>query len=60
MWVLTKTGNKWVNSNLNVANKPNEGMQILSWGQDEAGEVYLLVSSSNGSGGKGSVYKLVK
>ncbi len=60
MWLLTKTGNKWVNSDLEVANKPNENMQILSWGQDEAGELYMLVSFSSSSGGKSAVYKLVK
>lgn len=60
MWVLTKTGNKWTNSTLNVSNKPEGNMQILSWGQDEAGELYMLVSFSNSGGGKGSVYKLVK
>ncbi|MEP6594745.1 MAG: PQQ-dependent sugar dehydrogenase [Ginsengibacter sp.] len=60
MWLLTKTGNKWVNSDLEVGNKPNENMQILSWGQDEAEELYMLVSFSSSSGGKGAVYKVVK
>ena len=60
MWVLTKTGNKWVNSDLDVANKPDENMQIYSWGEDEDGELYMLVNFSTSSGGKGAVYKLVK
>jgi hypothetical protein len=59
MWLLTKTGNKWVNSDLEVINKPGGNMQILSWGQDEAGELYMLVSFS-ASGSNGSVYKIVK
>lgn len=60
MWVLTKTGNKWINSDLNVVNRPNENMQLLSWGEDEAGELYALVNVSASGGGKGAVYKLVK
>ena len=60
MWVLTKTGNKWINSNIDVSNKPNEDMQIYSWGEDEAGELYMLVNFSTSNGGKGAVYKLVK
>jgi glucose/arabinose dehydrogenase len=57
-WVLTKTGNKWINGDLNVSNKPDQNMQIYSWGEDEAGELYMLVNFS--SGGKGAVYKLIK
>lgn len=57
-WVLTKTGNKWINSDLGVSNKPNGNMQIYSWGEDEAGELYVLVNFSGG--GNGAVYKLVK
>lgn len=60
MWLLTKTGGKWVNSDLKVANIPDGNMQILSWGQDEAGELYMLVNFSTASGGKGAIYKLVK
>jgi glucose/arabinose dehydrogenase len=57
-WVLTKSGNNWINSDLGISNRPNENMQIYSWGEDEAGELYLLVNFSGG--GNGAVYKLVK
>ncbi len=60
MWVLWKSGNKWTNNNLDVTNKPTDNMQILSWGQDELGELYMLVNFSGSGGNKGSVYKLVK
>jgi glucose/arabinose dehydrogenase len=59
-WLLTKTGNKWVNTNLDMINKPNDNMQIYSWGQDEAGELYMLVNISAQGGSKGSVYKIAK
>src|SRR3978361_1009722 len=45
-WTLRKSGSKWVKNDLGVANKPNENMQILSWGEDEAGELYMLVNVS--------------
>jgi glucose/arabinose dehydrogenase len=57
-WILTKTGNQWINSNLGISNKPNGNMQIYSWGEDEAGELYLLVNFAGG--GNGAVYKLVR
>jgi glucose/arabinose dehydrogenase len=60
MWVLTKTGDKWTNSDLAVSNKPSGSMQILSWGADETGELYMLVNFPSAAGGTGGVYKLVK
>lgn len=58
VWILTQTGGKWVNSILAVTNRPEENMQLLSWGEDEAGELYALVNFS--VSGKGGVYKLVR
>jgi Glucose/sorbosone dehydrogenases len=58
IWALSKTGNKWENSDLNLVNKPNN-MQLLSLGEDEGGELYLLVSFSS-STAKGAVYKIVR
>jgi glucose/arabinose dehydrogenase len=60
MWLLSKAGNKWVNSDLVVSNKPGGNIQILSWGQDEAGELYMLINSSGNSRSEGSVYKIIK
>ena len=59
IWKLTKTGNKWENSDLNLVNTPKGNMQLLSLGEDEEGELYLLVSFSS-STAKGAVYKIVR
>lgn len=60
LWVLSKQGGKWVNSDLDVAKKPGGNMQLYSWGEDEAGELYMLTYFSTSNGGRGAVYKLVK
>lgn len=59
IWKLVKTGNKWENSDLNFVNKPKDNIQLLSLGEDEEGELYLLVSFSS-STAKGAVYKIVR
>lgn len=59
-WLLTKTGNTWANGSLELLDKPKENMQILSWGEDEVGELYVLANLSGSGGNKGGVYKLVK
>ncbi len=58
-WTLTQQGQKWTRQDLQFANKPAGNLQLLSFGQDEAGEVYLLVTIA-GTSNKGGVYKLVK
>jgi glucose/arabinose dehydrogenase len=58
-WVLVQNGSKWERADLELDGRPAEGLQILSWGEDEAGELYMLCSSSTSEGFKGSVYKLV-
>lgn len=58
-WTLTQKGNKWVRENLVFGNKPEGNLQLLSWGQDDAGELYMLVTIA-GASNKGGVYKLVK
>ncbi|WP_217604601.1 sorbosone dehydrogenase family protein [Chitinophaga sp. GbtcB8] len=58
-WVLVQNGSKWERADLELEGRPAEGLQILSWGEDEAGELYMLCSSSTSEGFKGSVYKLV-
>jgi glucose/arabinose dehydrogenase len=59
-WVLVPEGNRWERANLELEGRPAESLQILSWGEDEAGELYMLTSSSSRDGFKGAVYKLVK
>lgn len=58
-WTLTQQGQKWTRQDLQFANKPAGNLQLLSFGQDEAGEIYLLVTIA-GTSNKGGVYKLVK
>lgn len=58
-WTLTQKGNKWERSDLVFENKPQGNLQLLSWGQDDAGEIYMLVTIA-GASNKGGVYKLVK
>lgn len=58
-WVLVPNGKKWERTDLELEGRPAEGLQILSWGEDEAKELYMLTSSSTSSGFKGAVYKLV-
>lgn len=60
-WTLTQKGNKWERADLEIENKPAGNVQLLSWGQDQAGELYALVTIP-GAGGvvTPGVYKLVK
>ncbi|RAJ00292.1 glucose/arabinose dehydrogenase [Chitinophaga skermanii] len=58
-WTLTQSGNKWTRDDLNFQNKPNTNLAVLSFGEDEQGEIYVLTSSSDSKGFKGAVYKLV-
>ncbi|MFY0253958.1 PQQ-dependent sugar dehydrogenase [Chitinophaga sp. 30R24] len=59
-FVLVPDGNKWERANLELSGRPAGNLQILSWGQDEQGELYMLTSISGKDGFKGAVYKLVK
>lgn len=59
-WTLAQKGNKWERSDLVFGNKPEGNVQLLSWGQDEAGELYMLVTIPHANGVKSGVYKLVK
>ena len=38
-WVLQKQGNRWERADLQLEGRPTEALQILSWGEDEAGEL---------------------
>ncbi|WP_341835161.1 PQQ-dependent sugar dehydrogenase [Chitinophaga pollutisoli] len=58
-WTLAQQGGKWTRHDLVFTNKPSGNLQLLSWGQDEAGEIYMLVTIA-GASNKGGVYKLVK
>ncbi|WP_212006317.1 sorbosone dehydrogenase family protein [Chitinophaga sp. HK235] len=59
-FVLVPKGNKWERAELQLSSRPADNPFILSWGEDEQGELYMLTSSSTKNGFKGAVYKLVK
>lgn len=59
-FVLRPNGKQWDRAVLELSGRPSDNMQILSWGEDEAGELYMLASTSGSSGFRGAVYKLVK
>jgi len=59
-FVLIPNGSQWTRADLKFANPPEESLQILSWGEDEKGELYMLTSSSTKNGFKGAIYKVVK
>ncbi len=59
-FMLIPNGKKWDSAPLELTGRPAENLQILSWGEDEQGELYMLASTSGSSGFKGAVYKLVK
>ncbi|WP_291914029.1 PQQ-dependent sugar dehydrogenase [Chitinophaga sp. CB10] len=59
-FVLIQNGSKWERADLQFTNRPADNLQILSWGEDEQGELYMLTSASTSNGFKGAVYKLVK
>ncbi|HVI44912.1 MAG TPA: PQQ-dependent sugar dehydrogenase [Chitinophaga sp.] len=58
--LVPEGGNKWSRADLELSGRPADALQILSWGEDEQGELYVLTSSSTKDGFKGAVYKLVK
>ncbi|WP_349314565.1 PQQ-dependent sugar dehydrogenase [Chitinophaga sp. MM2321] len=59
-FVLAPDGRKWERAELQLSGRPADQLYILSWGEDEQGELYMLTSSSTSAGFKGAVYKLVK
>lgn len=59
-FVLVPQGKSWQRANLDLVGRPAENMQILSWGEDEQGELYMLTSISGRNGFQGAIYKLVK
>lgn len=59
-FVLESKGNQWERTPLQLSGLPNGNMQLLSWGEDEQGELYALTSTSGNDGFHGAVYKLVK
>ncbi|MEO8773596.1 MAG: PQQ-dependent sugar dehydrogenase, partial [Gelidibacter sp.] len=59
-WVLANTANEWENSDLTFVNKPEGNLQILSWGEDEDGELYMLATIESEKGLTSAIYKLIK
>lgn len=61
MFYLTETtGKKWLRGDLIISNRPSEDMRILSFGEDEQGELYILTSDDvSPFSDTGALYKLV-
>jgi glucose/arabinose dehydrogenase len=63
VWYLQKTGNDWKRGTLIIKNFPR-GAKITGWGEDQSGEMYILLNAEAGPGPygatTGSVYKIIK
>eukprot|EP00697_Spironema_sp_BW2_P007792 gnl/Spiro4/22177_TR10919_c0_g7_i1.p1 gnl/Spiro4/22177_TR10919_c0_g7~~gnl/Spiro4/22177_TR10919_c0_g7_i1.p1 ORF type:complete len:421 (-),score=-40.62 gnl/Spiro4/22177_TR10919_c0_g7_i1:776-2038(-) len=60
IFYLQKTGSKWLRGKITLQNLP-ANLKITGFGEDPAGEIYLLTNPDTGPGNtKGSVYKIVK
>ncbi|MEP0547661.1 MAG: PQQ-dependent sugar dehydrogenase [Rhodothermales bacterium] len=62
VFVATREGDAWPFEEMTFANRPDGGLDrlLLSFGQDRAGEVYVLVTDQPGlEGASGWVYRLV-
>ena len=61
VFVATREGESWPFEELNLTNRPDGELDrlLLSFGQDRAGEVYLLVTDQPAlEGASGWVYRL--
>ena len=60
VFYLQKTGSGWQRGKITLQNYP-QNLRITGFGEDPAGEQYILTNPDNGPGGaKGGIYKLVK
>ncbi len=57
IWYLSEGGEKWARGPLTLAGKPGQ-WQVYSFGEDEAGELYVLAQLTDAN--KGAVYRVVK
>lgn len=57
IWYLSEQGEKWSRGPLTLAGKPGQ-WQVYSFGEDEAGELYVLAQLTDEN--KGAVYRVVK
>jgi glucose/arabinose dehydrogenase len=60
IFYLQKAGTKWQRGRIILQNTP-QNLKITGFGEDPAGEIYILTSPDTGPGNtKGSIYKIVK
>jgi glucose/arabinose dehydrogenase len=60
IFYLQKAGTKWQRGRITLQNIP-QNLKITAFGEDPAGEIYILTSPDTGPGNtKGSIYKIVK
>lgn len=60
IYYIQKTGDEWQRGKVTLKNYP-ENLKITSWGEDTAGEIYVITSpDTSPSNTKGTIYKIVK
>jgi glucose/arabinose dehydrogenase len=60
MYYLQKTGNAWQRGKVTLQNIP-ENLKITGFGEDPAGELYLLTNPDTGPGNtEGGIFKIIK
>ncbi|MGB4774665.1 MAG: PQQ-dependent sugar dehydrogenase, partial [Daejeonella sp.] len=61
LFFLKKSGNSWVRDTISLSNKPSGDLRILSFAEDNTGELYILTNQEIGpKNTTGAVYKLIK
>ena len=60
LFVAKKAGGTWTKEKVNVTNMPGWNSYVLSFGQDNDGEIYVMATDTLGPvGGLDKIYKLV-
>ena len=60
MFYLEKKGESWIRGTVSLAAKPSGDLKILSFAQDNGGELYVLTNQEVGpKNTKGAIYKLI-
>ncbi|MDB5012576.1 MAG: glucose/sorbosone dehydrogenase [Daejeonella sp.] len=60
-YFLQKSGDKWQRGTIKIGNKPSEDLKILSFAEDNAGELYVLTNTAGSpERGKGAIYRFSK
>ncbi|MDB5121354.1 MAG: glucose dehydrogenase [Sphingobacteriales bacterium] len=61
LFFLQKSADKWQRGNISISNKPSENLKVLSFAEDNAGELYVLTNTAGSpERGTGAIYKFAK